>query len=216
MPHVEPLERAQLSDLEAVLAGAEAAMGFVPNSMLTMAHMPQLPLAFSLLAGAAFGADIRPQLQAFAALAPADPKAAQALPGELVQLIAYCVSLASGCRYCQAHTSHNGHRQGLSEGKLGEVLNYESSALFSGAEKAVIALALAAAEVPNASTEAHFEALQGHFNQRQIVQIVSIISLFGFLNRWNDTMATELEQAPVEFAQAVLADGGWQVGKHSA
>ncbi len=216
MAHVEPLAREQLPELEAVFAGAEAAMGFVPNSMLTMAHMPQLPLAFSLLAGAAFGADIRPQLQAFAQIAPQDPNAAQALPGELVQLIAYCVSLASGCRYCQAHTSHSGHRQGLSEDKLGDVLNFESSTLFSEAEKAVIALALAAADVPNASTQAHFEALRAHFTERQIVQIVSVISLFGFLNRWNDTMATQLEQAPVEFARAVLADGGWQVGKHSA
>ena len=87
MAHVEPLERSELPELEAVFAGAEAAMGFVPNSMLTMAHMPQLPLVFSMLAATAFGADVRPQLQAFAQLAPADPSAAEALPGELVQLI---------------------------------------------------------------------------------------------------------------------------------
>ena len=88
MAHVEPLQRQDLGELEPVLAGAEAAMGFVPNSMLTMAHMPQLTMAFSLLAGVSFGADIRAQLQAFADLAPEDPHAAQALPGDLVQLIA--------------------------------------------------------------------------------------------------------------------------------
>ena len=95
MAHVEALSRQALSELEPVFAGAEAAMGFVPNSMLTMAHMPQLTLAFSLLAGVTFGADIRPQLQAFAQLAPEDENAHEALPGEWVQLIAYCVSLAS-------------------------------------------------------------------------------------------------------------------------
>lgn len=215
MAHVEPLQREELGALEAVFAGAEAAMGFVPNSMLTMAHMPQLTMAFSLLAGVSFGADIRGQLKAFAELAPEDPNAGEALPGESVQLIAYCVSLTSGCRYCQAHTSHNGHRQGLSEAKLGDVLNYAASAHFSEAEKAVIALALAAGEVPNSSTAEHFDALRAHFSERQIVQIVAVISLFGFLNRWNDTMATQLESAPVEFAQAVLAGGGWQPGKHA-
>ena len=216
MAHVEPLDRAALSDIEAVFTGAEAAMGFVPNSMLTMARMPQLTLAFSLLAGVTFGADIRPQLKAFAELASEDPNAAQALPGEWVQLIAYCVSLTAGCRYCQAHTSHNGHRQGLDEEKLAAVLSYESSDLFSDAEKALIALALAAGEVPNASSQAHFDALRAHFSERQIVQIVAVISLFGFLNRWNDTMATQLESAPIEFAQTVLADGGWQIGKHAS
>lgn len=215
MAHVEPLQREVLGDLEAVLAGAEAAMGFVPNSMLTMAHMPQLTMAFSLLAGAAFGADIRGQLQAFAQRVPQDPNAAAALPGNMVQLIAYCASLTSGCRYCQAHTSHNGHRQGLSEAQLADVLNYATSEHFSAEEKAVIALALAAGEVPNSSNAGHFEALREHFSERQIVQIVAVISLFGFLNRWNDTMATQLESAPVEFAQSVLADGGWQLGKHA-
>ncbi len=214
MAHVEPLQREDLGDLEAVFAGAEAVMGFVPNSMLTMAHMPQLTMAFSLLAGVTFGADIRGQMKAFAEMAPADPNAAEALPGDMVQLIAYCVSLTAGCRYCQAHTSHNGHRQGLSEAKLASVLDYEASTEFSPAEKAVIALALAAGEVPNSSDPTHFAALQQHFSDRQIVQIVAVISLFGFLNRWNDTMATQLEATPIEFAQAVLADGGWQAGKH--
>ena len=35
MAHVEPLARTELAALEPVLAGAEAAMGFVPNSMMT-------------------------------------------------------------------------------------------------------------------------------------------------------------------------------------
>jgi len=216
MSHVTPLSRDQLSTLEPVLAGAEATMGFVPNSMLTMAHMPQLTLAFSLLAGSVFGADIRDQLKAYAQLAPADQKADEALPGEWVQLIAYCVSLASGCRYCQAHTSHNGHRQGLSEDKLNAVLNYADSPHFSEPERTLIALALAAGEVPNASAKSHFEALRVHFSERQIVQIVAVIALFGFLNRWNDTLATELEPAPIDFAQAALGSGGWTVGKHGS
>ena len=216
MAHVAPLARQDLAALEPVLAGAEANMGFVPNSMLTMAHMPQLTMAFSMLAGVVFGADLRPMMENFANIVPQDENAAEALPPQLVQLIAYSVSLSAGCRYCQAHTSHSGHRLGVEEEKFANILQYESSADFEPAEKAVIALGLAAGQVPNESSDAQFAALAEHFSERQIVQIVAVISLFGFLNRWNDTMATQLESGPVAFAQAALGGSGWQVDKHGA
>lgn len=215
MPHLDPLPRATLEHLEPVLAGAEAAMGFVPNSMLTMAHMPQLTMAFSMLAGVTFGADLNALVQAYKDQVPADPAADQALPPTQVQLIAYCVSLAAGCRYCQAHTSHNAHRSGLDEAKFAQILNYESAEIFDDAERALIGLALAAGQVPNAVEQHHFEQLKAHFSERQIVQIVGVIALFGFLNRWNDTMATSLEADPVAFASAVLGPTGWAVEKHS-
>jgi hypothetical protein len=39
--------------------------------------------------------------------------------------------------------------------------------------------------------------------------------LFGFLNRWNDTMATELERSPFTWAQGNLAHAGWDAGAHT-
>ena len=66
--------------------------------------------------------------------------------------------------------------------------------------------------VPNATGPEHFEQLKKHFTDRQIVEIVAVISLFGFLNRWNDTMATTLESQPGEFARVNLDN--WEVGKH--
>ena len=47
-----------------------------------------------------------------------------------------------------------------------------------------------------------------------MVEITAIIAAFGFLNRWNDTLATTLEDSPLAFAQASLATSGWAVGKH--
>ena len=79
---------------------------------------------------------------------------------------------------------------------------------------AAIAIAFAAGRVPNETSKNHFDDLREHFEERQIVQIVAVISLFGFLNRWNDTMATQLESEPTEFAESVLSDGGWALGKH--
>ena len=94
------------------------------------------------------------------------------------------------------------------------MLNYETADCYSDAERAVIGLALAAGQVPNASDTQHFAQLQAHFSQRQQVQIVAMISLFGFLNRWNDTVATTLEPLPTDFAQQHLASNGWQASKH--
>ena len=213
MNNVEPKSREALAALEPVLKASEAVMGFVPNSMLTMGHMPQLTMAFSVLAATVFGSDLRNTMDAYQAHVPSDDDTASALPPDLVQLIAYSVSLRAGCRYCQAHTSHNAHRAGLSEEQLNAVLDYAASDVFDDAQKAAIGLALAAGGVPNDASPEHFVALRAHFNERQIVQIVGVISLFGFLNRWNDTMATALEETPLNFATAGLSD--WQVGKHA-
>lgn len=216
MAHVAPRAQDEINELKPIFDNAAAAMGFVPNSMLTMAHMPQLPVVFSALANVVFGGDAAPLLERLAQIVPAQGDASANLPPELVQLIAYSVSLAAGCRYCQAHTSHSGHNRGAPEEQFQQVLNYETATCFSDAERAVIALALAAGQVPNGAEPEHFAALRAHFSERQIVQVVAVISMFGFLNRWNDTMATQLEAAPTAFAQATLGDGGWSAGKHGA
>ena len=40
------------------------------------------------------------------------------------------------------------------------------------------------------------------------------VRALGFMNRWNDTMATPLEEEPVEVGEKHLAKTGWSVGKH--
>jgi hypothetical protein len=43
---------------------------------------------------------------------------------------------------------------------------------------------------------------------------VSVISFFGFMNRYNDTMATPLEDEPIAVAEKHLSKQGWKLGKH--
>ncbi len=214
MAHVEPRSIEELADLAPILEAVRARMGFVPNSLLTMAHLPQLPLAFALLGTSAFGADIKPLLTLAARSAPDAGDPADSLSPELVQLIALATSLSAGCRYCQAHTSHSEHRAGGDARKLADILNYGESDAFSGAERSALDLAFAAGKVPNETNSSHFERLREHYSERQIVQIVAVISLFGFLNRWNDTMATALESMPGDFASSHLGPIGWEPGKH--
>ncbi|MYF12704.1 MAG: carboxymuconolactone decarboxylase family protein [Gammaproteobacteria bacterium] len=216
MSHVKPRLPGEVPGLQPVFQAAEAAMGFVPNSMRTMAHMPQLPFAFASLANVIFGGDLKALMAGLADRIPEQEDAAQNLPPGLVQLIAFATSLAAGCRYCQAHTSRSAHRVGEDAAKFDAILTYDESPLFSEAERAALALAFAAGSVPNESDSGHFERLREHFTDRQIVQIAGVIALFGFLNRWNDTLATELEAMPRDFAATALSGIDWQVGKHAS
>ena len=77
----------------------------------------------------------------------------------------------------------------------------------------MLKIAQCVAQVP---TDEDFEELRHHWDDEQVVEIVAAISTFGFFNRWNDTLATELEASPLQFAQDHLSDAGWSVGKHAA
>jgi len=191
---IQPKTRTQVSDLEPLLQRVEAAMGFVPTSMLTMAHWPELLSAFGGLGGTVLGSG--------------------ELDSSLKQLVAYVVSNAAGCRYCEAHTSHAAARSGVSEEKIEAAFEYESSDLFSASERAALRMAAHAGMVPNAVEAEHIQALEEFYSPRQIVELVAVISLFGFLNRWNDTLATTLEEAPRRFADTHLKNNGWSAGKH--
>jgi len=197
MARVEPLPREQLAEFEPQFQMLERTMGFVPNSMLTMGRQPAILRGFIQMAlgiyGAADGSSVTP---------------------ELSRLIAHMTSRASGCRYCQAHTAAEASRLGASLEKVEAIWSFESSPLYTDAERAALQLARVAGTVPNAATDQHFEELRRYYSNEEIVQIMAVIALFGFLNRWNDTMATELEAEPRHFAQDHLAQAGWRVGKH--
>jgi alkylhydroperoxidase family enzyme len=113
-----------------------------------------------------------------------------------------------------AHTAGGALHFGVADKKLADVWNYQTSPLYSAAERATLDFALAAASGPNAVTDEMFAEMRKHWSEEQIVEIVGVISVFGFLNRWNDTMATPLEDEPIEVAEKYLASGGWTVGKH--
>lgn len=194
MGHVPPIERTGLSEYEPLFGRFERSMGYIPNSLFVMAHRPELLDAFARLAGVIAG------------------------PGRvdqgLKQLVAHVASSVSGCRYCQAHTASLAHNYGVDADRLEAVWQFEEDKRFSDAERAALRLARDAAQQPSAATASHFDELAAHFDHGQIVEIVSVIALFGFLNRWNDTMATDLEDEPLAFARQHLATAGWEPGRH--
>ncbi len=177
------------------LAYAEHLMGFTPNDVLTMAHWPELLSAMQQLVAVVY--------------APGE------LDAGLKRMIATIISGASGCRYCQAHTAHGAVKMaGADPTKMAEVWEFQTSPLFSEGERAALELALAAGQQPNAATDEHFKALELHFSGRAIMEIMGVIGLFGFLNRWNDSLATELEPAPLKFSKTNLDPAYWTPGRH--
>lgn len=194
MPRLEPLPREEMTEFEPFFAMIEEAVGFLPNSLLTMARWPELLQSFSGLAGTI---------------------ASGKLPQELRMLVAFMASNAAGCQYCQAHTSHSAAKVGVSQEKLQAIFEFESNPLFSELERAALRLAARSAMVPNAVEDGDFNALHAHFSESEIVELVAHISFFAWLNRWNDTMATTLEDIPRRFAETTLGEKGWTVGKHA-
>jgi len=136
------------------------------------------------------------------------------VPLYLRNLVSHVSSNASGCRYCEAHTIHEAHQNGASTEKIEAVWNFENSLLFDAREKAALRFGYAAGSVPNAVTPQHFVELKQHFTEAQIIELGAIVSLFGFLNRWNDTFATPLESEPLKAAEKHLTKSDWEVGKH--
>jgi len=196
MSRVKPLKREDVPELEPFFAQTEKRMGFLPNSQLIMAHKPRL-------------------LQAFSQLGQAVNDPANKTPRQLRTLVAHMASKSAGCQYCVAHTGESAHHANVDDQKLAAIWEYETSPLFTEAERAALRFAQSAGVVPNAVTDQDFAALRRHFSDEEIVELVGVIAYFGFLNRWNDTLATELEVSPLEFAEKALSAGGWKAGKHA-
>ncbi|MBX9842171.1 MAG: carboxymuconolactone decarboxylase family protein [Xanthobacteraceae bacterium] len=170
-------------------------MGFIPNSVLIMQRVPQMVDAFTKMTVAIWNPQGKVDLK-------------------LKRLISHVASRSAGCRYCMAHTADGAARQGVEQRKLDAVWDYRTSPLFNDAERAALDVAVAAGCVPNAVTDEMFMDLRRHWNDEQVVEIVGVIAMFGFLNRWNDTFATPLEDEPLEYGEKHLASQGWDAGKH--
>lgn len=134
--------------------------------------------------------------------------------GELKQLVFTVASLASGCRHCQSHGAYHLHKIGVPDEKIQALWSFETSDLFTDAERAALRLAMAAGVAPNMTEPENFVEMRQHFTNIQIIEILAVIAVGGYLNRWNDTIATVTDQESIDFADQVLRQVGWDPGKH--
>jgi uncharacterized peroxidase-related enzyme len=196
MPRLDPLPPDTTPELKSHFDFFLGTLGFTPNSVLTMQRKPRLVQAFAQLNAAVM-----------------DPSGEVDLGFR--RLVGHVASKAAGCLYCQAHTLLGAANFGVSEAKLADVWNYATSPHYDERERVALDFALAAAAQPNAVTDELFERLRAHWTESQIVELLGVVAMFGFLNRWNDSMATPLEAVPTEVARHAAGDRGWDPGKHA-
>ncbi len=171
--------------------------GYPPNSWLTMARQPAVFRAYRNLHSAVMmqGGEV-----------------AQALKF----MVAAVLSNACGDSYCEAHNAENAvHIAQAAPEKVRALAQFESSPLFTPAERAALSLARAAGSHPPCVTDQHFAVLKRHYSEDAIVEIVAVISLLGWLNRWCQTLAPRIEDGALAFAQEHLAPSGWTPGQHA-
>ena len=171
-------------------------LGFCPNSVLTMQRRPAISKAFINLNKAVMANEGR-------------------VTSALKRMIAWVSSNATGCRYCQAHAIRAAERYGAEAEQLDHIWEYRTHPAFSEAERAALDFSLAASQVPNAVDEQIKARLYQHWDEGEIVEMLGVISLFGYLNRWNDSMGTHIEAGAVESGEKYLGKYGWEKGKHS-
>ncbi len=167
----------------------------VPASLLTMQRVPAIAKA-TVAFKAVFGPNSKVDLG-------------------LKRLVGHMASAAAGCQYCKAHTTVSATRHGIDDEMMTAVYDFNTSPLFSEAERAALDFALASGAVPNAVTDEIYQNLADHWDEDQIVEILGVVCMFGVFNRWNDSLATTLEPDAIAVTEPRLADKGWEIGRHA-
>ncbi|MEH6442981.1 MAG: carboxymuconolactone decarboxylase family protein [Oceanospirillaceae bacterium] len=195
MPLITPLAEDTNSEVAELAKFFNETLGFCPNSVLTMQRRPAIASAFINLNKAVMTNEGR-------------------VTAEQKRLIGYLTSANTGCRYCEAHTILAAERYGGSEERLANIWLFRESDLYTPAEKAAFELALAASSVPNAVDEEITRQINTYWDEGEVVEILGVIALFGYLNRWNDSMGTTMESGAVNAGERLLSETPWSRGKH--
>jgi len=194
-PLVSPLDRNATKEAEEMAQFYEETLGFTPNSLFTMMHRPRISTAFVEMNKAVMENKGR-------------------VTSSLKRELAYLSSMTTGCRYCEAHTIRAAERYGSEQDRLDHIWDYKTYAAFTEGERAIFDLAIAASQVPNAVTDEISENMRKHWDDGEIVEVLGVIALFGYLNRWNDSMGTQLEKPAADDGERILKPAGWEIGKH--
>lgn len=191
MPRLQPLPIEQLvPETQAQMQAGAAIMGFTPNDGLTMARKPALVTAMLSLVQAIY--------------------APGRVDNSLKRLIGLMSSSAAGCQYCVAHTANSATNLGVEKDKLEAIWDYEKSTLFTEAERAALTIARDAAQTPNAVNDEAYTKFASYFDEEEQTEIIAVIAMFGFLNRWNSTIATDIESSPMQVMKQLNLNRGEQ------
>ena len=193
MPRLQPRPITALAEHDEMFKQLEDFFGFLPNDYLTMGHKPAVMKAVVELTSAVLLTEGQ-------------------TPMTLRLLVMYISSRAAGCMYCTAHCATLSLKHGLPMEKIQNITDYKNHPSFSDAERTALNVAEKANKLPNAVSDEDFAELHKHYEDEAIAEIISLIAMMSFYNKWNDTVATNIEKPPLEIASSSLS--WWNVGKH--
>ena len=195
MANMEPLRREDHPELEELWRLYDDSMSFVPNSLFTMARRPEILRAFS---------ELITQIWRTGTV-PVGTQAARRDRREHRRRLPVLPGSRDGGRQAPRRAGRE-DRADLGLRALGPVLGGRThrAAIREGRERD-----------SEPGDPEHFEELRAHWDEGEIVEILAVVGLFGFLNRWNDSMATDLEETPTAFAGRTIGPHGWEPGKHA-
>ena len=166
--YVKPLANEEVNeDAMGVFQNYIDKKGGVPNWARVMAHRPSILKSFAGLLSVTMG------------------------PGLVEQdnkwKCAYIVSKINKCEYCLGVVEGMLKQLGVEEGDIADVISDEKASLKDD-EKAAVLYARALTEDAVNVPEEVYTSMKEHYNEDQIVEITAAISLFNYINRFNDAL----------------------------
>lgn len=183
---VAPLAAADPRSQDPQLEDLVDFVGYRPNALLTMARKPGL-------------------LPAVLGLVQTTLRGAGLIEPGLRFLLAAETCRGARCGYSTVHVVHAAQHAGVGWAKLAALPGYADSGHFDARERAALRIASAGATLPVADADPAFDQARRYFSENELIEIVSIVALFGWFNRWNSLMRSTLEPVPAEALHHV----GW-------
>ena len=159
-----------------------------PESQAIRAHVPEILRTFSAYWNATFSD--------------------RHVDNRLKELCRLYVSKTVECNYCGGQRSEAARAQGLSEELVDEILLFEQSDAFDEREKTALGHTRAIAWDPDLADDALWERLHAHFDEAQIVELGSFVSLTAGAQRFVKTLDLGHRE--------VLGDGDAGLASHAS
>jgi len=165
MAVISSLEKNQAADVvKEIYEEYEKRGKKVPEWIKVMAHRPEILKEFFELLKVVMGKG---------AIAP-----------KLKWKIAYVVSEVNRCPFCVDATTAMLKKLGAADKEIEEAKDLKN---LTGKEKEIIEMVKEVTEKASICTPDLFEKMKKDFSEPEIVEIVSIIGLFNYINRFNNT-----------------------------
>lgn len=159
------------------VAASEQRWGFVANIERAFAMWPALATAEHELTEAVMvgGGELRPALK---------------------EAIAVVVSRVNECPYCYSHHTYQMERAGWTEAEQRAINALALDELDDSKDRAALTFAEMASRDPNRITDGDVDALRdAGFDDREILEVVTVVALFMFYNTFTSTLGLETDGA---------------------